>query len=92
MVHAATLLCILLFDATGLQGLEQFADSVHASGRGLILCGAPDRPAQLMRRADFEEHIGKDNICRNIAEALRRAQRLYEHESERLPILVAATN
>src|SRR5262249_37764436 len=63
-------------DATGLQALEQFADTVHASGRGLILCGAPPRPAQLMQRADFEEHIGRQNICMNIAEALLRAQEL----------------
>jgi SulP family sulfate permease len=76
-------------DATGLQALEQFADVVHASGRGLILCGAPPRPAQLMQRADFEEHIGKENICGNITEALHRAKRLFEHEAERLPILNA---
>jgi sulfate permease, SulP family len=72
-------------DATGLQALEQFADVVHGSGRGLILCGAPARPAQLMHRADFEEHIGKENICGSIAEALHRAQRLFELEPELVP-------
>jgi sulfate permease, SulP family len=65
-------------DATGLQALEQFADAVHASGRGLILCGAPERPAQLMRRVDFEQHLGRQNICSNIAEALDRAKDLHE--------------
>src|SRR5581483_6146121 len=69
-------------DATGLQALEQFADVIHASGRELILCGAPPRPALLMRRADFEEHIGKHNICENIGQALRRAKHLFEHEAE----------
>jgi SulP family sulfate permease len=63
-------------DATGLQALEQFADAVYASGRGLILCGAPERPAQLMRRLDFEQHLGRENICNNIAEALDRAKQL----------------
>jgi SulP family sulfate permease len=63
-------------DATGLQALEEFADIIHASGRWLILCGALERPAQMMRRADFEEHIGKDNICANIQEALERARQL----------------
>ena len=63
-------------DATGLQALEEFADIIHASGRGLILCGALERPAQMMRRADFEEHIGKENICANIQEALERARQL----------------
>jgi SulP family sulfate permease len=65
-------------DATGLQALEQFADTVHRSGRGLILCGAPERPAQLMRRLDFEEHLGRENICRNIGEALDRAKNLNQ--------------
>jgi sulfate permease, SulP family len=64
-------------DATGLQALEQFADSVHASGRGLILCGAPEQPMNLMKRADFEEHVGRDNICSNIAEALERAEQQF---------------
>jgi SulP family sulfate permease len=63
-------------DATGLQALEEFADIVHASGRWLILCGARERPAQMMHRADFEEHIGKENICANIQEALERAKKL----------------
>ncbi len=63
-------------DATGLQALEQFADAIHRSGRGLILCGAPERPAQLMHRLDFEEHLGRENICANIAEALDRAKEL----------------
>jgi SulP family sulfate permease len=61
-------------DATGLQAIEEFADAIHASGRGLILCGAPERPAQLMRRLDFEKHLGRENICSNIGEALDRAK------------------
>jgi SulP family sulfate permease len=65
-------------DATGLQALEQFADMVHSSGRGLILCGAPERPRQMMRRADFEDHVGRRNICENIAEALERAKELFD--------------
>lgn len=64
-------------DATGLQALEQFADRVHTSGRGLILCGAPEQPAHLMHRADFEEHVGRENICDNIAEALDRAAQVF---------------
>jgi len=63
-------------DATGIQAMEEFADKVHASGRNLILCGAAERPAQLMRRADFEEHIGKENICPHIQDALDRARQL----------------
>jgi sulfate permease, SulP family len=70
-------------DATGLQALEEFADIVHASGRSVILCGASERPAQMMRRADFEERIGKENICPNILEALERAKQLSGIELSR---------
>lgn len=64
-------------DATGLQALENFADIVHQSGRGLILCGAREQPARLMHQAEFEEHVGAGNISKSIAEALERAKVLY---------------
>jgi SulP family sulfate permease len=68
-------------DATGLQALEHFADQVHSSGRGLILCGAPEQPSRLMHQAEFEEHVGRENICRNIAAALARASDVYKEVS-----------
>ncbi|MFZ0635281.1 MAG: SulP family inorganic anion transporter [Candidatus Acidiferrales bacterium] len=64
-------------DATGLQALEKLADIVRSSGRGLILCGAREQPARLMRQAEFEEHVDSGNICANVAEALERARQLY---------------
>lgn len=64
-------------DATGLQALEKFADIVHESGRGLILCGAREQPSQLMHQAEFVQHIGAENFCSSIAEALERAKALY---------------
>jgi SulP family sulfate permease len=65
-------------DATGLQALEELADAVHASGRGLILCGAREQPARLMHQAEFAEHVGADNISPSIAAALERAKVLYQ--------------
>jgi len=64
-------------DATGLQALEKLADAIHASGRELILCGAREQPAQMMRQSEFEEHVGAKNICASIAEALARAAEIY---------------
>jgi sulfate permease, SulP family len=64
-------------DATGLQALERLADAVHSSGRGLILCGAREQPARLMKQAEFEQHVGAENISDSIAEALERAKGLY---------------
>ena len=60
-------------DATGLRALEELADRVKASGRRLILCGAREQPAQLMRQSEFEQHVGAENICANVTEALARA-------------------
>jgi SulP family sulfate permease len=60
-------------DATGLRALEDLADHLHAAGRELILCGAPKQPANLMRQAEFHQHVGADNVCANIQTALDRA-------------------
>src|ERR1700738_4812320 len=65
-------------DATGLQVLEHFADVVRGAHKALLLCGALEQPAQLMKQAEFEEHVGKYNICESIAEALERAREVYE--------------
>jgi len=61
-------------DATGLLALEELADRLHAKGRALILCGARPQPAKLMRQAEFERHVGHDNICPHIQAALDRAK------------------
>jgi SulP family sulfate permease len=75
-------------DATGLQALEYVADRLHASGRGLILCGALPQPAQLMRQAEFHEHVGDENICPDIRAALDRAPELYASLPPRIPARV----
>jgi len=72
-------------DATGLHALERLADQVHATGRGLILCGAREQPAWLMHQAEFEQHVGAENICANIAEALARAKVLYAEIADKAP-------
>jgi SulP family sulfate permease len=72
-------------DATGLQALEDLADTIHASGRALILCGAREQPARLMRDAEFARHVGVDNLCPNIAEALKRAAAVYQEMNAASP-------
>ncbi len=66
-----------VIDATGLQALEQFADAIHESGRSVILCGAAELPARLMKRADFAELVGDDNVFPIICAALYRDAWLY---------------
>jgi SulP family sulfate permease len=64
-------------DSTGLQALETVADRVHESGRHLILCGAREQPEKRMHQAEFHEHVGQENICHSVAEALDRAKKMY---------------
>src|SRR5229473_1429796 len=72
-------------DSTGLQALENFADRVHESRRQLILCGAREQPEMRMHEAEFHEHVGEENICHSVAEALDRAKSLYPEVVNRLP-------
>jgi SulP family sulfate permease len=65
-------------DATGLFALEEVAKQLQATRRTLILCGARHQPAQLIRQAEFEEVIGRENICPNVQDALRRAEEVFE--------------
>lgn len=63
-------------DATGLHALEVLAKRLRKSGRTLLLCGARHQPAELLRRADLIEHIGRENILPHIEAALRRAREI----------------
>lgn len=65
-------------DATGLYALEDVARQLHSTGRTLILCGAREQPSELMHQAEFEEVVGKENICDNVQEALDRAEEVFE--------------
>jgi SulP family sulfate permease len=64
-------------DATGLRAIQDLADSLHASGRSLLLCGAPPQPAQLMDEAEFHRHVGEENILPHVEAALTRAGEIW---------------
>jgi MFS superfamily sulfate permease-like transporter len=64
-------------DATGLTAIQDLADSLHASGRTLLLCGAPSQPAQLMDEAEFHRHVGEENILPHVEAALKRAGEIW---------------
>jgi SulP family sulfate permease len=72
-------------DSTGLQALEKFADQVHESGRQLMLCGAREQPAKRMREAGFHGHLGPQNVCLSVADALDRAKSMRPEPSEPRP-------
>jgi sulfate permease, SulP family len=52
---------------------------LQKSGRSMLLCGARPQPEALMREAGFDRHVGSENICENISEALKlkRADDIY---------------
>jgi len=64
-------------DATGLHALKTFCDRLRKSGRTLLLCGARLQPARFLEKADFVEHIGKDNILPHVEAALIRAGTIH---------------
>ncbi len=78
--------CLIGRDSTGLQALESLADQVHESGRELIFCGAREQPSRLMHQAEFQQHIGPENMCNSIAEALGRATAVYPEASKHHPV------
>ncbi|MGA8034566.1 MAG: SulP family inorganic anion transporter [Candidatus Acidiferrales bacterium] len=61
-------------DATGIQALETLATRIRESQRTLLVCGAREQPALRMRSAGFDNHIGKENFCASVSDALARAQ------------------
>ncbi len=61
-------------DGSGLGALEDLSDELQATGRMLILCGAREQPALLMRKAEFHAHVGDANICADLDDALERAK------------------
>jgi SulP family sulfate permease len=65
-------------DGSGLGALEDLADALHVTGRTLILCGAREQPAKLMDQAEFDDHVGRENLCPDLDAALRRARALHE--------------
>jgi len=79
-------------DATGLGAIRDLADTLHDSGRSLLLCGAREQPSQLMKQAEFERHVGAENICGSISEALQRAAEVYRlhHGSKKTTELTPA--
>jgi sulfate permease, SulP family len=63
-------------DGTGLGAIEELAEDLRNKGRTLVICGAPAQPAGAMRKAEFHERLGDENICRSLQDALDRAAQI----------------
>ena len=60
-------------DATGISAIEELADELKATGRTLVLCGAPRQPMAALQKAELHERLGDQNICESVQTALDRA-------------------
>jgi SulP family sulfate permease len=63
-------------DATGLHALEALSNRLHQAGKTLLLCGAREQPAQLLKRSEVARHIGEANILPHVEAALLRAKEI----------------
>lgn len=63
-------------DGTGLHALESLAETLHKSGRHLIICGMREQPLNLVGKSDFRRHIGEENISTSLEHAVARAKEI----------------
>jgi hypothetical protein len=69
---------------TGLGTISDLADQLQASGRSIPFLRSKRTTAQLMKQTEFELHVGTEDICPSIHDALQRAdvnQKYHASES-----------
>jgi len=64
---------LIQLDTTGLEGLESLRDKLSKRGCTLIVCGLNEQPGSLLQRSGFISHLGDDNVCADLTDALGRA-------------------
>jgi SulP family sulfate permease len=64
-------------DGTAVHAVETFASRLRESGRTLLICGAQPQPAQIIRRSQLPEIIGRWNFQPHLDAALERAAIIY---------------
>jgi SulP family sulfate permease len=67
---------LIQLDTTGLEGLESLRDKLLTRGCTLIVCGLNSQPGSLLFRSGFIDHLGEDNVCLDMASALKRSESL----------------
>ena len=64
-------------DATGLGALEDVTNAIRKTGRHVLVCGTRSQPLAVIRRAGFDQRLGKENVCHSVSQALERAAALH---------------
>ncbi len=65
-------------DSTGLHNLESLYRLSRKEGIQLVLSGVNNDVKVTLNKSGFSQKIGKDNICSNINEALKKAEELLK--------------
>jgi SulP family sulfate permease len=71
-------------DATGIQALEELATQLQDRGHTVLFCGMREQPLSLMRKAEFERHVGEENICESVRQALDRARAVLAASADKI--------
>lgn len=65
---------VVTIDATGIRALFDVWEQMQRNGTVLILSGVSPKIFQTLERAQLIEKIGRDHVCVNTLEALKKAQ------------------
>jgi SulP family sulfate permease len=63
-------------DSTGMHNLENMCLMSQKEGITVVLSGVNEKVGAVLRRNDFEQLLGKENICNHIDLALTRAREI----------------
>ncbi len=63
-------------DATGLHALEDILESLEKNNIKVVVSHINEQPMKTLKKSGVYKKIGKDNFCKNIEEALERAEQL----------------
>jgi SulP family sulfate permease len=65
-------------DSTGIHNLKTLCRQSKREGIHVILSGVNGDVRATLKKADFDELLGNDNICSHINEALEKAGRVID--------------
>lgn len=69
-------------DVTGLNSLEEALETCQKKDITLLLSHVNEQPMNVLRKGEFIEKIGEENICENIDAALTRAEHLVQQSDK----------
>ncbi|NTV11045.1 MAG: SulP family inorganic anion transporter, partial [Zoogloea sp.] len=67
---------LISLDTTGLEALEGLQKGLARRGCTLVLCNLNSQPGSLLFRSGFLEHLGEDNVSKDIYSAMARAREI----------------